>query len=240
MGFMTNTASPHGIGYGPIVVAEPRWLRVGSWIGCPLAGALAGWGLAAIATGVADLPWAPWQGPFELLATVPAPWGHLGMMLLGTLAGLGLAYLWWQDTLAVTVSSGSVTMKRGRRRRTTERASIAAVFLDKKNLVLTDPAGAEIDRMPSDQKAKRLRPAFRAHGYPWQEIDPYAEQFRFWVEGTPGLPLGANELFKARQKALENYDEADADQLRTELNRLGIAVREEKKRQYWRFTSGEA
>ena len=50
------------------------------------------------------------------------------------------------------------------------------------------------------------------------------------------LPPGANALLKVRAEALRKGDSGDADELREELSRLGVVVREEKKRQYWRLT----
>jgi cysteinyl-tRNA synthetase len=49
------------------------------------------------------------------------------------------------------------------------------------------------------------------------------------VPGVDGLPPGADALLTAREK---NSD--DADELRAELARLGVVVRDEKGKQYWR------
>ncbi|MET9022080.1 hypothetical protein ABZV93_19070 [Actinopolymorpha sp. NPDC004070] len=41
---------------------------------------------------------------------------------------------------------------------------------------------------------------------------------------------------RARRRALAENDDTDAEQLRTELGRLGVVVRDEHKRQQWRRT----
>jgi hypothetical protein len=56
------------------------------------------------------------------------------------------------------------------------------------------------------------------------------------VEDTPGLPGGANALFKARERALRSGDRDDAAELRDDLARLDVVVREERHRQFWRAT----
>jgi hypothetical protein len=56
------------------------------------------------------------------------------------------------------------------------------------------------------------------------------------VEDLPELPTGANAILRARARALERGDTEDAAQLRRELGKLGIVVREEAKRQSWRRT----
>jgi hypothetical protein len=47
----------------------------------------------------------------------------------------------------------------------------------------------------------------------------------------PGLPAGANALFTAREKA----DSDDSRELRSELAKLGVLVRDDKGKQYWRL-----
>lgn len=50
----------------------------------------------------------------------------------------------------------------------------------------------------------------------------------------PELTLAMNALFLAREKAMENEDKEDAADLRRELSKLGITVRNDGKKQYWR------
>ncbi len=235
-------ASPHG---SETVVSERLWARVMMWIGFPLLGAGAGWLLKSVAGWVVSLPWAPLQGPFELadqlIASFGEPRATVGALAVGAVAGLVLAFIAEQESLTVALSHDRVSTKRGESARSIERASVNAVFLDKKQLVLLGRSGEELAREASDLDADRLREAFVAHGYPWLAGgDPYEDEYRLWVEDTPDLPAGADALLKARGRALGRGDEGkdDAAALRAELARLGIVVREEKKRQYWRRSTG--
>jgi len=54
------------------------------------------------------------------------------------------------------------------------------------------------------------------------------------VEDLPGLPEGAGALLRARAQALEKRKDREVAELRRELGRLGVVVRDEKRRQYWR------
>ena len=83
------------------------------------------------------------------------------------------------------------------------------------------------------------------HGFTWRDGgDPYAHAYRRWVEGLPedeapdGLPRGANALLSARRRALKRDDRDEADELRQELSRLGISIKDVKDRQHWRRTAG--
>lgn len=226
------------------VVSERVLVRVLMWTGLPLLGAGAGWLLKSVAGWVASLPWAPLQGPFELadqlIASFGEPQATIGALAVGAVAGLVLAFIAEQESLTVAVSHDRVTTKRGDTSRKIGRASVNAVFLDGKQLVLLGRSGEELAREASDLDAGRLRDAFQAHGFPWLAGgDPYKGEYRLWVEDTPDLPAGANALLRARARVLGKGDDEAAElvaELRAELARLGIVVREEKKRQYWRRT----
>ena len=62
----------------------------------------------------------------------------------------------------------------------------------------------------------------------------FADHYVRWVADSPELTPSLNALFLAREKAMENEEKEDAADLRRELSKLGITVRDEGKRQYWR------
>ncbi|MGP4020249.1 YqeB family protein [Saccharopolyspora sp. 5N708] len=218
-------------------VAEHAFIRRGSWIFCPLLGALVVFLLRLVSTWVAALPWAPFQGVFELAASAPDPWGTVGAIAIGAIIGVGFAGLMAQERLAVTVSAQQVALAVGRSQQHVERAGIGSVFVDGKHLVLLDDSGAELVRQKSDLDKRSLRRAFTEHRYPWRDKDPFAGHYSLWVEDTPELSLRINTLLAARDRALRKRDGKEAALLRTELANRGILVRDERKRQYWRATS---
>jgi hypothetical protein len=225
-------------GGGATVVAPPPGERALVWVGFPLIGAAAGWLLKSLAEWATSLPWVPFQGPLELVASVPDPQATIGSIALGVAGGLVVAVLAEQDYVRVTVEDDQLTVTRGGSSRRVPRASVAAVFLDGKQLVLLGHATDELAREGGDlPDAERLDAAFRAHGYPWVPGgDPHKGEYRRWVEDLPDLPAGADAVLEARARALDRGDQEDAAQLRLELGKLGIVVRDEGKRQFWRRT----
>jgi hypothetical protein len=232
---MEPGAKPGG---GATVVAPPPAERALVWVGFPLIGAAAGWLLKSLAEWATSLPWVPFQGPLELVASVPDPQATIGSLALGVAGGLVVAVLAEQDYVRVTVEDDQLTVTRGGSSRRVPRASVEAVFLDGKQLVLLGHETDELVRVGGDlPDAERLQAAFRAHGYPWVPGgDPHKDEYRRWVEDLPGLPAGADAVLKARARALDRGDKEDAAQLRLELGKLGIVVRDEGKRQFWRRT----
>lgn len=215
-------------------VADPGWATGLWWAVFGLLGAGLGGVVRAVAGWVASLPWAPLQGAFKLVDSLPDLPATIGAVLLGAAAGLAVAYQGQRESLAVTVSPHRVRLRRLGSQTEVAGGSVSAVYLDRKQLVLLGPVTEELAREPSDLDVTRLREAFTAHGYPWRDGDPFAAEFRRWVPDTPELPAAANVLLAARQRALARKEHTDAAELRAELAKLGIVVREEQQRQYWR------
>ncbi|WP_239123652.1 YqeB family protein [Rhizocola hellebori] len=217
--------------------SRAEWALI--WLGFPLIGAGAGWGLQAAAGWVAGLAWAPFQGPFKLVASIDQPWATIGALALGAIAGVVVALLAAADVLQVRVGGDTVAVSRGGKpAREFPRASVTGVFQDAKHLVLLGEGTAELLREKHDLTEARLRQAFTAHGWPWlPDGDPWAGQYRRFVDDDPDLPPAANALLKARAVAVSKDDGHDLAELRQELTKLGVVVRDEKKRQYWRLVT---
>jgi hypothetical protein len=71
---------------------------------------------------------------------------------------------------------------------------------------------------------------------PAWDADPHAADFRLRVEGLPDLPPGADPLLRGRAEVLGEPDEAA--ELRSELARIGLVVRDDEMRQYVRTRRG--
>jgi len=202
-----------------------------------LGGAGLGWFIKTGAGWVADLPWAPFQGPFRLITEITdaEPVSTIVALAIGALAGAIFAVLAMADMLRVTLASNHVALRRGSKEQTFARADISAAYVDGKQLVVVGTSGEELAREQTDLGKDELGDAFRARGYPWSQDDPYAADFRRWVPDTPDLPPGADALFKAREKAITSGDNDDVAELRSELAKLSVVVRDQDKRQYWRL-----
>ncbi|SCF34031.1 hypothetical protein GA0074695_5804 [Micromonospora viridifaciens] len=227
-------------GYGSTtVVSGGAGELVLMWAGFPLLGAGLGVALAAGAGWVADLPWFPFQGWFRLLDRLPDERAYPSGAAVLALVGLVVAYVGARERLTVTVGRAEVRLHRDGHGRDIARAEVAGVFLDGAALVLLDAEGGELAREKSDLDQGRLRTAFTGQGWPWLEQDPHRAAYRRWVDGLPGLPAGADALLRARQEALDDGRGGEARELRGELGRLGVVIRDEGKRQYWRLVPGQ-
>lgn len=211
-----------------------RGTKIGLYAGFGLVGAAVGYVLPYVAAWALRLPWFPFEGPIRLIHALDGPYLRWILALLGLSAGLAVTYIAIRESLKASVSDREVELEQNGRRRTIPRRDIAAVFLDGKQLVILGTSGHELARMSGADTPEALADAFRAHGYPWSDSDPYMERYRRWVPDLPELSPSAHALLKAREKALQDKNEKDIAELRDELAKLGYIVRDEGKRQFWR------
>ncbi|TCB90981.1 hypothetical protein E0H26_26190 [Micromonospora zingiberis] len=223
--------------YGtPTVVSGGASELLVLWAGIPVAGAVAGGLLATGAGWVAGLAWAPAQGLFRLVDGLPDGYALGGGVGLGTLAGLVIATMGTAERVQVTVDGTRVRLRQGGTEQEVTRAQARAAFVDGRDLVLLDGDAGELARQRSDLPTDQLAEALRKHGWPWSDTDPHRDEYRRWVPDLPGLPAGADALLRARQEAVDRDRRDEARELRAELGRYGVVVRDEGKRQYWRLT----
>ncbi|MDQ1018275.1 YqeB family protein [Streptomyces afghaniensis] len=213
-------------------LAESAWAIT---LFCVACGAGVGAVLPLFARLLLKLPWAPLEGPAELLTSIPEPALTLGTVAVGALGGLLLGLDAAHESLSVRVCDTHLALTIRDSTREFAREEIAVLCRDGKQLVVLAPDGMELAREDCGLPWPRLADTLAGHGYRWAQEDPYRAEFRRWVPGTPGLPEGADALLRARAQARRSDDDAeDARDLRRELLRLGVVVRDEEKRQYWR------
>lgn len=215
------------------VLAEPAWAVV---LFCLVCGAGVGWLATLLAEWLVTLPWAPLEGPAKLVTSIPEPGRTVGAVAVGGLLGLVVGFTAVHESLSVRISGSRVVLTVRDTAQDFAHDEIALVFRDGKQLVLLGPNGLELAREKCGLSWRRVAEAFAEHGYSWAEEDPHRDEFRRWVPGMPGLPDGADALLRARAEARKKQDDAeDARELWRELLRLGVVVRDEDKRQYWRM-----
>jgi hypothetical protein len=216
------------------VVDDPA-ARVLYWLLFPVLGAGLGWLVAWAAGAIAGLPWAPFQFVFEWIDDAPDPQAALAAAGVGLVVGLVVSVLAVADMLVVRVGGGEVSLSRGGKKRSLARGDITGVFFDRSELVLLGRGSTELAREKTDLSKARVEAAFTAKDYPWLAGgDPHRDEFRIWTRLDDDLPGVAHGLLIDRAAALEKGRSEEAAVLREQLLKLGVVVRDDKKKQYWR------
>lgn len=194
-----------------------------------------GYFIPQIAKWALSLQWIPFEGPLRIITSFQGSSAAFITALLVMSAGIWFAHSVIAMLLSVKITDDTVELITGKKVQTIRSDDIALVFIDHKRLVLLGTAGYELVREEIDEKPVKVEKAFRKHKYKWAaDGDPFKGQFRRWIPDAPDLSPGAHALLKARHNALKDEETDDVEEFRLELAQLGIVVRDEGTRQYWR------
>ncbi|MEV0395025.1 YqeB family protein [Polymorphospora rubra] len=171
---------------------------------------------------------------FRLFAGIDRPWEIAVNTGIWLAVAAGVALTTMTESLKLTLLDTELRVEKGEEKRTIPRADIAAVFLDGKKVVVLDHGSRQLVRDTHEAAQATIADAFRGHGYPWRDTDPYADLYRAWHLGTTDLPPAVHDLFAIRESALRKKAHKEVGELRAAIEKLGYAVRDEGSQQHWR------
>ena len=160
---MTDPDREHRL--GGFDAAGRRWVLALFALG----GAVLGVGVPFLARLAADLPWVPFQGPLQLLASFDQAWLVWLRPALGLLAGLALG--WWVilDSPVLHVGERHLRVeRRGAVQRVIPRDKVDAVYRTGSKVVVQSSSGRELFAGEVEADADAVREAFLALDYPWE------------------------------------------------------------------------
>jgi uncharacterized protein involved in high-affinity Fe2+ transport len=181
----------------------------------------------------------PLRDWISIIASMKEPYATVGCVVVGAGAGAFCVRLVMRSSVAMSVTGKRIIWKAGGKPRKFERAEIGAVFFDGDDLILLGPAGDELTRADSNMEHDVVAATMTKYGYPWSDADPYLDDYRRWVDDMPGLSLAINALMKARQKALQENEADSAAELRADLAKLGVVIRQTDDRQFYRLVGDQ-
>ena len=129
------------------------------WLGFPLLGLVLGWFLPSIAKWAVTLPWAPFQGPLNLIASYNGAWVGFITMVLGLFAGIMVTLFSFHESLEMTIYDEKVMLKL-RDDETILKRKIFHLFLDKKQIVLLGNDEQELFRYKQELNRNTVGAAF--------------------------------------------------------------------------------
>ncbi|GAA3488283.1 YqeB family protein [Streptomyces cremeus] len=156
--------------------SRTRLLRI--LVGFPAAGLGIGFLLPPVARWVDGSATGPLRRVAAALGGLDQPWQIALCALAATAFGLLAAYVAVADATRLTVTEDALVLapRDGRKATTLARADVAAVYLDRRDLVVLDAAGRELARGPRQASRHALSTALLAHGHPWRDEAPATPQ----------------------------------------------------------------
>ncbi len=176
-------------------------------------------------------------GPLRLAAELPFVWALPVLTVVGAVVGFVIVASWSDSAGSVEVGADGITVHSKDADRHLLRSRARRVIAEKKELIVLDEETREVFRGPvEDEMLPGLRMALRDHGFPELEsVDPYSQDYTTWVEGDGRLGDEAEELLRARRRALADDRPGAAEEALDGLRRRGVMVRDREGRQQYRL-----
>ncbi|MBB2944184.1 hypothetical protein FB565_003913 [Actinoplanes lutulentus] len=134
----------------------------------------------------------------------------------------------------ITVADDVVELLTAGDRRTFARIDIGALYPERDLLIMLDPDSRRMFHGEPGASKAAMGQAFRDHGYPWHDTDPFGELYSRWEPESGRLPIEAEAVLSARAVALRKKAGTEAGELRETLQKLGYTVRDDGDKQFWR------
>lgn len=205
----------------------------------PILGALLGWFIPTIADWATNIPLIPFEAALEWIASLESQWVSVIAAFIGVLAGVFFVFYAFSESLKITITDEEVKLYVNEKENNIHKKEISTIYMEGKDLVFLSTNGSELFRGQPESKKELVSEAFKKHWYPWEDKDPYENQYQRWVEDHPDYPQHVNALLSARERALKNDESEEAKVLRKDLADYGVVIRDQDKRQYVRIVKGE-
>ena len=203
-------------------------------------GSAAGFFIKILAGWAAKIPIIPFSSLWEWVSEWDGSWVPITGIVIGVIAGVAFSFYAFHETLHVTVRDENISFRLKEEEDVISASDVGTVYMDKKVLVVLNHDGRELYRGEPEAKRYKIADAFQHHDYPWEEQDPYYNQYQLWVPEHPDFPDNVNALLASRKKALKEDEEKEAETIRKDLTSRGFVVRDEKKQQYVRMAGNES
>ncbi|MEU8239941.1 hypothetical protein AB0C07_16980 [Actinoplanes missouriensis] len=170
----------------------------------------------------------------KIVADVDGGWQlAVQVAILMTLGALVSAEILRRVT-RVTVADDEVELRTAGDRQTFARLDIGALYPERDLLILLDRDSRHLFHGEPGASRDRLGDAFRRHGYPWHDEDPFGELYHRWLPDSGELPTEVAAVLSAREVALRRKAAKETAELRAIVEKLGYTVRDDGDQQFWR------
>lgn len=170
----------------------------------------------------------------DYLNSTLGEWSTLLFLMIGLIIGIYLAKMLLRESPTVSVSKYNIEIANDLKSLTFIRDEIQDIYYDEE-FVIVGASGHELLRESYDIKKETLGNALRNYEYPFRSNDPYETYFKLWSSNTQELSTPVNALMKARAVVKKSKDKDERIDIDEELSKLGVIVKDEDKKQYWRL-----
>ncbi|WP_433958106.1 YqeB family protein [Cytobacillus horneckiae] len=190
-------------------------------------GGIVGWFLPVIVSGLKRIPILSSNDLIMLIDSFHSFSVSVIAMIIGIIAGFILSIIIFIESLNIFIDDTKIKLVIKEEETIISKNMVSAIFIEEKQLKLLDNDGKEIFSREIDIQTEKVKDAFLSHFYPWKNEDPYKSCFQLWrLNEEMVLGETIQSILYSRRLSLREKDEKKANQLKTDLNELGVIVKD--------------
>lgn len=190
-------------------------------------GGIVGWFLPVIVSGLKRIPILSSNDLIILIDSFHSFSVSVIAMIIGIIAGFILSIIIFNESLNIFIDDTKIKLVIKEEETIISKNMVSAIFIEEKQLKLLDNDGKEIFSRVIDIPTEKVKDAFLSHFYPWKNEDPYKSCFQLWrLNEEMVLGETIQSILYSRRLSLREKDEKKANQLKTDLNELGVIVKD--------------
>lgn len=190
-------------------------------------GGIVGWFLPVIVSGLRRIPILSSNDLIMLIDSFHSFSVSVIAMIIGIIAGFILSIIIFNESLNIFIDDTKIKLVIKAEETIISKNMVSAIFIEEKQLKLLDNEGKENFSREIDIPTEKVKDAFLSHSYPWKNEDPYKSCFQLWrLNEEMVLGETIQSILYSRRLSLREKDEKKANQLKTDLNELGVIVKD--------------
>ncbi|WP_337969846.1 YqeB family protein [Virgibacillus salexigens] len=170
----------------------------------------------------------------ELLNSFNPFWVSITLMFVGGVIGILLSLTIYSEALKMSVNNKEIMINKDDKEKRIRKSEVKEIFMEDNTVVITGNKSQELLSEKTDIKRNKIQEIFLYHHYPWSEQDPYVDEFALWTLEDNTFGEKINAILYERRNAIREGDKKKTKNLKTDLNELGIVVKDQNEDQYIR------
>lgn len=193
-----------------------------------------GWFLPKMLEFVKKIPFFSDSKIIELLQSLHPFWASMILMVAGGIVGVFLSLTVYSEALKISIRDQEIRINKDNKERRIRKFEVKEIFMEDNIVVITGTKGQELLSEKTDIKKEKIREIFLYHHYPWNEQNPYADEFNLWTLEDHSFGENAHDILYERRNAIREGDKKKMNNLKMDLSELGIVVKDQGEYQYVR------
>ncbi|MGP5093508.1 YqeB family protein [Staphylococcus equorum] len=157
-------------------------------------------------------------------------WTSITLAIIGLIIGIFFSLIIFDDCLKVTINNQNVKIEKNDIQNQTKLNNIKEAFMENKSLIIILMNQEILINEITDVKENKVKSIFKNHGIKWHTKSPY--DYILWTLQNNSFNEKINSILYERRNAIRDGDNKKVENLKKDLNEIGVIVIDKNNKQY--------